>query len=118
MDFLVKTKPEDYFENLFKILHLVKPLRPKEIKVLSSILLVHYLNKDKYDEKELSEKLFSKGLRVKIADALKMTEGAVNVTITALRKKGLIKGKVISPDLVKLYPSKKPLEINYRLVLK
>ena len=118
MNFLVKTDPKDYFEKLFKILHLIMPLRPKEVKVMSSLLIVHYLNKDKFKEKELNEMLFSKELRIKIGQSLKMSDGAVNVTITGLRKKGLIKKKAIDQDLIKLYPSDEPLNINYKLQLK
>jgi len=118
VNFLVKTDPKDYFEKLFKILSLIIPLRPKEVKVMSSILLVHYMNRDKFEPEELGKLIFSKPTRVKMSESLGMTEGALNVTITELRKKGLIKKKIVSPDLVKFYPSDKPLEISYTLELK
>lgn len=123
MNIPINTDLKNYFPNLLTMLHKVLKLTPKEIQVLSSLMLVHYLHKDQFkdNQKELEKLLFSKNTKEKMSKHLNMTEGALSVVITSLRKlpktsdDKLISKKTISPFLVNLYPSKNPLEINYVL---
>ena len=111
----IKTDIRNYFKVLLHILHTVVRLKPREIDVMSSLLLVYYSNRDK---KGVDRLILSKEVRRRIRNSFKvvMSENSFNNHVMQLRRKGLLKGGMINPSLLKLLPGG-DMDITYSIKL-
>lgn len=119
MIFPIKTTLKNYFNNLLHTLHPILNLKPREIDVMASILLIDYTNREKIEQEQLQKLLFSKAVKKKIRESLSspMTAASLNTTISKLRKSKLLQNKKINPFLIKFYPNSRDTEINYQISL-
>ena len=85
----ISTTRIHFYKIALRILNPVLKLSNMEIDVLSSIMLIHYANRNK-DPKRVEKNLLSYKSRVAIRSRLDISEASLNNNISYLRKKGIL----------------------------
>lgn len=85
------------FKAYLQVLNPVLKLKDKEIEVLSNFLSIWYKNKDK---ETIDKLLFSTPVRKMVRKSIGMSEASFNNHITMLRKKEMIIGKKLNPNIL------------------
>jgi 2'-5' RNA ligase len=80
-----------------QILNPVLKLKDKEVEVLSSFLSIWYKNRN---NKNIGKLLFSTPVRKMVRTSIEMSEASFNNHITMLRKKQMIIGKKLNPNIL------------------
>lgn len=113
MEINLKVTENKLYSYFVELLNPLLKLPERERKVLGSLLLLYYKNKNNID---IEEKILGVKAKRTIAASLEISEASMNNSISILRKKGCIKGKVLNKDLIK-FPENNKLKVHYTLTL-
>jgi len=93
----IKADIAQSFKAYLQILNPVLKLKDKEIEVLSNFLSIWYKNKS---NKDIDKLLLSTPVRKMVRKSINMSEASFNNHITMLRKKKMIVGKKLNPNIL------------------
>lgn len=126
----IKTDTKQFFYACLDVLAPIIPLQKKEKQILSALMLVDYVNREKLLVRGftpenidlfMDKHLLSKEVRTAVRQSLSppVSENSFNNKICFLREKRLLLNNRLSKELHKLYPQKSngklTLDINFKV---
>ena len=108
----IKTTPNNFFKTYIQILNPLLKLRKKEAEVFEAFLKIHFANRNKQNVNQL---LFSSTTLKTIRENLNLSVASFNMHKYRLRKKQILVGKSINPDIVKNYPVNGKINVSFSI---
>ncbi len=115
----LKSNNKQLIQDYVRIIGIVFKLTPREINVVSGIATLYYSNKHKVVKagKDIYRFIMSQPARKAIRKQYNLSEASFNNTITALRKKNVIKGERLHPIFTQLIMKDNVVELTFKLTI-